>query len=544
MPKQEKEAELAEAVKMDVNGGGQAGVQPVREVNLRRSTSNADPNLLLWYLIKKSTDSLCFERYGVFTDSIMCNPNIEKEIYEGMKSKRHLPYTDTDAYRLLKVVTEAFLVVNCGVRLSDDADDKDKELFGEDIVNNLDVVLTKADARLGPNQKLLDEWWDEYLKEINGTSDRTLPYLALVKGKLGDLKMRDQRPLTEGERLCVDLLSDKLANPCFIELIWSYWHEQGMLVQSMNALSRRFQNLRGPAEIDPLAMVETNPLRPLNNLLWGYVQDEQHRLSLVRRAYEYDHHYGLTLVGRAVPELRPADSRGRFLEAFHNLLHTVAAFYKQDDDTTVISDGFAVLNALKSVHILLSEGAHNQFGDLPFTARVEMLMQQWLLARPEFRELLPTRAMVANPEPWMDRVDAMKKLQGWDSTNVLHYHNLGVWGEQILLSVRFGSWSVIEDEDVARVWARFFRSQIKGYLHAYQTVTGVDLTADSVVQQRHLIITQPSQLIRRRLGSGKGTSPALPSPGTPAALPQPQGFRERRAARRLPSGSNFGSSGS
>ena len=46
---------------------------------------------------------------------------------------------------------------------------------------------------------------------------------------------------------------------------------------------------------------------------------------------------------------------------------------------------------------MLAQGAHNQFGDLPSTARQEMLMQQWLLARPEFREFLPTRIMVAVP---------------------------------------------------------------------------------------------------------------------------------------------------
>ena len=58
----------------------------------------------------------------------------------------------------------------------------------------------------------------------------------------------------------------------------------------------------------------------------------------------------------------------------------------------MIADGFPLLNALKEVHLLLAEGAHNQFGDLPWTARVEMLIQQWLLARPEMREFLQGRA--------------------------------------------------------------------------------------------------------------------------------------------------------
>ena len=59
---------------------------------------------------------------------------------------------------------------------------------------------------------------------------------------------------------------------------------------------------------------------------------------MVRRAYEYDHQYGLTLLGKAVPRVRAADSRSQFLEAFHNLLHLCAIFYKEDDDTTVIAD--------------------------------------------------------------------------------------------------------------------------------------------------------------------------------------------------------------
>ena len=56
-----------------------------------------------------------------------------------------------------------------------------------------------------------------------------------------------------------------------------------------------------------------------------------------------------------------------------------------------------MLNALKDLHLILAEGAHNQYGDLPWTARVEMLIEQWLLARPEMREFLGGRAMVPIP---------------------------------------------------------------------------------------------------------------------------------------------------
>ena len=138
-----------------------------------------------------------------------------------------------------------------------------------------------------------------------------------------------------------------------------------MLVQSMAALTRRFQNVRGAGERDPLANLTLEPLRPLSNLLFGYLQDERDRLSLVRRVYEYDNEYGIRLVGRAVPVLRPAESRSKFLEAFHNLLYVATEFYLQADDMTVVADGFKVLNALREVHLLLSQGRTTSDNDSP-----------------------------------------------------------------------------------------------------------------------------------------------------------------------------------
>ena len=99
-----------------------------------------------------------------------------------------------------------------------------------------------------------------------------------------------------------------------------------------------------------------------------------------------------------------------------------------------------MLNALKETHLLLAEGAHNQFGDLPWTARVEMLIQEWLLARTEMRDFLQSRLMVPYQEGWMGQVDTMKKLQGWSDVTVTHFRDLGVFGEQLLLSVRYGDW--------------------------------------------------------------------------------------------------------
>jgi len=264
----------------------------------------------------------------------------------------------------------------------------------------------------------------------------------------------------------------------------------------------RFQNRRLNSGKEPLVNLELNPLRPLSNLIWGYIQAERDRLTVLRRAYEYDHHYGLQLQGKAVSDFRPADSRSKFLEAFHNLLQQAVVFFKQDDDTTVRADGFPVLNALKDVHLLLTQGMHNQFGDLPFTARKEMLIQEWLLARPEMREFLGGRVMIAYPEPWMDRVDIMKSLQGWNDAPSLHFRDLGVFGEQLLLSARYGAWTAVTDPASGANWARSWRPEIQGYIHAYRVATGIDLstpvTAAGPAADRS---AQPSLLLKQRLAA-------------------------------------------
>jgi hypothetical protein len=334
---------------------------------------------------------------------------------------------------------------------------------------------------------------DELLasKYLTGASGNLLPYFALIKRRLA------ARIGPDGASTSLS----RLHEPCFLELIWSYWHEQGMLVQAINAIAIRYQNIRQGRGRDPLAGFELDPLRPLNNILWGYLQEEHRRLSLVRRAYEYDHHYGLRLSGRAIPPLRPIDSRSKFLPAFHELLYQAQGFFKDDDVATVQADAFPILNSLRELHFVLTEGMHNQFGDLPSQSRVEMLMQQWLLSRTEIREFLRGRQMVPYPELWMDSVDTMKTLQGWTDVPVMYFNELAVTGEQLLISVRYANWSqqTITSIDSAANWVRRFRPVVQRYLYAYRMVTGVDLSVDRVaVQSAQTRDGQPP--IRMRVG--------------------------------------------
>jgi len=537
--KKDDAQELANMRRLESSSGrGSAGNEVT--VRLERGPFPRTPDQSLWTAIRLATDQLSYNNYEDFLEIVMCadDPTSKQttpgqadllKLTGALRRARALPFPDVEPYRLLKVATEVFLMVHCGVLIDQRAPDSPLTPG----VLNLDSQRVEEEIaryyRTLNKDEILQAWRD-YREAVGhkrepiepgDVVDYTIPYLAIIRRKLGDVPLRD-KPVrhrdagydeAEWLELCYGIMKEKLTKPCLLELIWSYWHEEGMLVQSLNAISQRFQNVRGGPN-NPLAQLEISPLRPLSNLLWGYIQDEQHRLTVRRRVYEYDHHYGLSLYGKAAPELSPADSRSKFLEAFHNLLQLCTAFFKQDDDKTVSADGFPVLNALKEVHLLLSEGAHNQYGDLPWTARIEMLMQEWLLARPEFREFLPTRIMVAYPEPWMDRVDAMKKLQGWTDVSVLHFRNLGVFGEQILLSVRFGAWSEVNNPAQGANWARYWRPEIQGYTHAYRAVTGVDITDTSETMAR-LRYVMPSVHLRNRLA---GQAPAL-SAARPNTLP-------------------------
>ncbi len=452
--------------------GGHVGVR------LERTRVHPTRDQALWVAIRNRTYAISFGRYNNFINRVLQADERERLDDPRLQSKLKDLGTNlhgVGAYEVLKVATEAFLLLECGIRIEDDRD-PNRKFYNKDFESGLvgcnfsfDVARAKLQEYLG--------------------SPAQLPYITrVIEAAFPEYRLgvaSNDRVLTGG-----------INEPCLIELIWSYWHEEGMLAQTMNAVTRRFQNVRGPGERDPIAHLEIDPLRPLNNIVWGVIQDEIRRLSVKRRAYEYEHQYGLSLYGKAVRELRPADSRSKFLEGFHNLLHLASVFFKEDNDTTVIADGYPLLNALKEVNLLLAQGAHNQFGDLPWTARSEMMLQQWMLARPEIRDFLQSRAMVPYKEAWMPQVDTMKGLQGWTDVTVTHFRDLGVYGEQILLAVRYGDWIAINDEDSAKNWARYWRPEIQGYLHAYRAATGVDLTNADTVDS-----TVPAVLLQRRLVS-------------------------------------------
>jgi hypothetical protein len=448
--------------------GGNIGVR------LERSSVNPTRDQALWIAIRNRTHAIGFTRYSRFINRVLQSEELESFGHPVLAAKLKEQRTHlygVRAYEILKLATEAFLLLECVVRISDG---RDHRLYDPE----------SEAARVG--EPITLEYAKEKLRHYLGPRDQ-LPYITRcieaafpewLDGSVG----RD-RVITGG-----------INEPCLIELIWSYWQEEGMLAQSMNAITRRFQNVRAPGERDALAHLELDSLREMNNVIWGFIQDEPNRLSVKRRAHEYEHQYGLTLFGKAIGRVRPADSRSKFLEAFHNLLHLSMIFFKEDNDTTVIADGYPLLNALKDTHEILAQGFHNQAGSMPWTARAEMMLQQYILSRPELREFLQSRPMVPYKEPWMPQVDTMKTLQGWTDVTITHFRDLAQYGEMVVLAVRFGDWIAINDEDAAKNWARYWKPELYGYVNAYRAATKVDLANSEVVDA-----TVPAVLLQKRL---------------------------------------------
>lgn len=486
----------------------------------------------LWMAIRQHTESIGFNSFRDFVSRALSDPDQlserERPRVERLAKGRafdvnryRLAECDqlgpdgwgsfvpgTDLYAVLKTAAEVFLILQCGMcaeRLEGEAPEP-----GAARSSLTDGIFSGGRDRGGDPDRLARDL-TRFLGENRYSYVR-----SIIRNVFGDEGYGDQ-PFAP---------ASVAFGPCLMELIWSYWMEEGMLVQTINAVSLRFQNVRTGRGRDPLGDLEIDPLRPLSGFLWGYIQDEPQRLSMARRSAEYLHAYGLGLYGRAVPPVRAADVRTRFLTAFHDLLSLTARFYQEAADNLLTPDPFGLLVALRELHLIMAEGAHNQFRDLPWTARVEMLVQQWILARPEMREFLRGRAMVPYPEQWMGTVDSMKKVQGWGDTGVIHFRDLATYGERLLLSVRFIAWNDISDPQAAADWALTWRPEVQGYIHAYRMVTGVGLSDDAVEvrQLGDIRYQQPSVHLRNRLAAEQRQRRQLQSAERrqlPAAPPEP-----------------------
>ena len=98
-------------------------------VSLQRTATAFTVDVSHWQAILNSTDALSFTQYDRFMELVICGDRdttglapfeinrFGKKVTEAARlvKNRALPFVDTDAYRYVKVATEAFVMVNCGI---------------------------------------------------------------------------------------------------------------------------------------------------------------------------------------------------------------------------------------------------------------------------------------------------------------------------------------------------------------------------------------------------------------------------------------------
>jgi hypothetical protein len=461
---QYKKAVLASAVPVRGDLGARV------PVSLAPATPPPSADQILWTIIRDRSAAVGFGRYKGFIDKVMCEYQGEREggIRRDKLQTLHHPSLryGTRSYEVLKAATDLFLKQECGVELA--LQDWDFE----------DEARRMGRSPSDTTASKLEQLRKDYLVKVTSTLS-TVPYLAEIVKKLEDLPLKGAAAVIPN---CYGILEEEVSAPCLLEPIWSLWMEACGVPAAADLVGARFTNKRviGRNGLDPLARFDVVPLRPMAHLLYGYQRDAQHRLEPDVRDLEFLHAYGMTPPGRAPTATGAADSRTRFSTAFNNLLHAALQFHRDANNTFIVPDPFPVLVALKELNLLLTEGMHNQYNDFTWNARAEGLIQAWLLARPEMQEFLGGRPMVNQRETWIDRAQTLRSLCGWGDAPAMHYRDLAVFGEQILLSIRFGNWIQVDDKDVAAGWANYWRSEIEGYAFAYGAVSGVDLTRQLV----------------------------------------------------------------
>jgi hypothetical protein len=460
---------------------GDIGVGGHLRVTMERTDSRRTPDEALWSAIHERCEAIGFERYQAHIRRVFELPNIGSFHGEISRKLDELGARGVGVYRVLRDVTELFVLLGCGP-LADLKSSHD------------DPIVRDFGPQMQRSRVEIEEGLRKYLH--NGE----LPYIERV--------LNAACPWLDLEGSGLDALRRRmLRQPLFLEL----WHEMclehGMLMRTMDAVCARFQNIYNVGENDGLASYEISPLWPLGDLLWDWINHESTRLNPRRRIQEYQHQYGPSTLDRNVLGVRAADVRTAFPEAFMNLLNLCEEFYKQDNQTTVIADAFPALVALREVHQILAMGAGNAAPQLTFAARVETLMMQLMLAQPELRAFLRVREMVPYDEAWMGPVDAMKDLQGWQHRSISHYRDLAVYGERIALSIRLADWTA-GDENNAKNWLRVHKNAIRRVIHAYRAISDVELVASN-----GRLPTRAALAGDGRAGMLRGRQQALPELG-------------------------------
>lgn len=226
-------------------------------IQLARSAHPITPEVALWVAIRNSCRQLDFRVYKNFIDDVMTIGSMRrKDLGAAKPTDVHdlnaddrtlneyrtvigndalridangdaqyalLPFSNSDRYALLKAATEVFVMAKCGVDLN--------VTDFQHIINRVSRDVEVAGNGIDFSQ-ITPALWKGYLDHVDLPGNNILPYYGLILDKLKDVQIdpvAGQREMTAG---AYRILRQKLTNPTFLELIWSYWHEEGMLMQT------------------------------------------------------------------------------------------------------------------------------------------------------------------------------------------------------------------------------------------------------------------------------------------------------------------------
>src|SRR4029079_7717266 len=115
------------------------------------------------------------------------------------------------------------------------------------------------------------------------------------------------------------------------EHIYCYFLELGHVFETLDQICRLFAPDARRPPAPQLTRFDISPLHTAGELLWGYQEDLVHRATQEQRRMEYLRQYGLDIFpddGRA----GTFESRPRFLQYLHTLLHACTRYFRETDD--------------------------------------------------------------------------------------------------------------------------------------------------------------------------------------------------------------------
>ncbi|HTE93628.1 MAG TPA: hypothetical protein VK678_08970, partial [Bradyrhizobium sp.] len=233
----EADATLATATKLE---GTFTPTGPTQVALVPAGSAEPTDDQVLWATIRNRASAASFPNFEKFIDIIFCqappnnsgdNPKTRATINAAVLGRVGSPcYHGSEAYNLLKASAEVFLALQCGIKVEPPLNDDGSSVAnipGEagrgttlDTFESLKTALTKFLTNfLTGGSRLYLETILNALKEDDAIS----PLCAGI--------LRPKADTTDGNS------KNKFdCYPCMLELIWSYWHEEGMLVQTLNAL--------------------------------------------------------------------------------------------------------------------------------------------------------------------------------------------------------------------------------------------------------------------------------------------------------------------